>query len=73
VMVTHDMAEAVLLADRVVVLKAGRILADGFGRQAQRPGSEKDCRRIEPRTTKFVAQLLRVRSHTVKLGNDQQG
>ena len=28
-MVTHDMAEAVLLADRVVVLKAGRILADG--------------------------------------------
>ena len=28
-MVTHDMAEAVLLADRVVVLAAGRILADG--------------------------------------------
>ena len=29
VMVTHDMAEAALLADRVVVLKDGRILADG--------------------------------------------
>ncbi|HEY8616885.1 ATP-binding cassette domain-containing protein [Phenylobacterium sp.] len=29
VMVTHDMAEAVLLADRIVVLKAGRVLADG--------------------------------------------
>lgn len=29
VMVTHDMAEAVLLADRVVVLAHGRILADG--------------------------------------------
>jgi osmoprotectant transport system ATP-binding protein len=29
VMVTHDMAEAVLLADRIVVLAAGRILADG--------------------------------------------
>jgi len=28
-MVTHDMAEAVLLADRIVVLAAGRILADG--------------------------------------------
>jgi osmoprotectant transport system ATP-binding protein len=28
-MVTHDMAEAVLLADRVVVLSKGRILADG--------------------------------------------
>ena len=29
VMVTHDLAEAVLLADRIVVLKAGRIAADG--------------------------------------------
>jgi osmoprotectant transport system ATP-binding protein len=28
-MVTHDMAEAVLLADRIVVLAHGRILADG--------------------------------------------
>lgn len=29
VMVTHDMTEAVLLADRIVMLKAGRIVADG--------------------------------------------
>ncbi|WP_309643810.1 ABC transporter ATP-binding protein [Phenylobacterium sp.] len=29
VMVTHDMTEAVLLADRIVVLKAGRVVADG--------------------------------------------
>jgi osmoprotectant transport system ATP-binding protein len=29
VMVTHDVMEAVLLADRIVVLDAGRILADG--------------------------------------------
>ena len=29
IMVTHDIAEAVLLADRIVVLAAGRILADG--------------------------------------------
>ena len=28
-MVTHDMAEAVLLADRIVVLSGGRIRADG--------------------------------------------
>jgi osmoprotectant transport system ATP-binding protein len=28
VMVTHDMQEAVLLADRIVVMRAGRILAD---------------------------------------------
>ena len=30
VMVTHDMAEAVLLADRVIVLREGRIVADGI-------------------------------------------
>jgi len=29
VMVTHDMGEAVLLADRIVVLQAGRVMADG--------------------------------------------
>lgn len=29
VMVTHDMAEAVLLADRIVVLRGGRVVADG--------------------------------------------
>jgi osmoprotectant transport system ATP-binding protein len=29
VMVTHDVMEAVLLADRIVVMDAGRILADG--------------------------------------------
>jgi osmoprotectant transport system ATP-binding protein len=29
VMVTHDMTEAVLLADRIVMLEAGRIVADG--------------------------------------------
>jgi osmoprotectant transport system ATP-binding protein len=31
-MVTHDMAEAVLLADRIVVLQAGRVVADGAPR-----------------------------------------
>jgi osmoprotectant transport system ATP-binding protein len=33
VMVTHDIAEAVLLADRIVVLDGGRILADGAPRE----------------------------------------
>ena len=28
-MVTHDVMEALLLADRIVVLEAGRIVADG--------------------------------------------
>jgi len=29
VMVTHDMAEALLLADRVIVMESGRVVADG--------------------------------------------
>jgi osmoprotectant transport system ATP-binding protein len=29
VMVTHDMAEAVLLADRIIVMRSGRVVADG--------------------------------------------
>jgi osmoprotectant transport system ATP-binding protein len=32
-MVTHDIGEAVLLADRIVVLKAGRIIGDGSAAQ----------------------------------------
>jgi len=29
IMVTHDMAEALLIADRILVMSAGRIVADG--------------------------------------------
>src|SRR5258708_35382481 len=29
VMITHDMTEAILLADRVAVMRAGRLLAQG--------------------------------------------
>lgn len=32
-MVTHDVFEAVLLADRIIVMRAGRIVADGTPRQ----------------------------------------
>ena len=32
VMITHDMLEALLLADRIVVMRAGRIIADGTPR-----------------------------------------
>ena len=33
VMITHDMAEAVLLADRIAVMRAGRLVAEGSPRE----------------------------------------
>jgi len=33
VMITHDMAEAVLLADRIAVMQAGRLVAEGSPRE----------------------------------------
>ena len=45
-MVTHDMAEAVLLADRIVVLKAGRILADGAPADLLARASDPDVRAL---------------------------
>jgi osmoprotectant transport system ATP-binding protein len=33
VMVTHDVLEAVLLADRIIMLRAGEIVADGTPRE----------------------------------------
>lgn len=42
VMVTHDVQEAVLLADRIVVLKGGRILADGEPRALLRGHPDAD-------------------------------
>lgn len=46
VMVTHDMAEAVLLADRIVVLKGGRILADGAPADLLAATSDPDVRAL---------------------------
>lgn len=46
VMVTHDMAEAVLLADRIVVLKAGRILADGAPADLLATSADPDVRAL---------------------------
>ncbi len=46
VMVTHDMAEAVLLADRIVVLKAGEILADGTPADLSRNSQDPDVRAL---------------------------
>ncbi|MCK3718669.1 ATP-binding cassette domain-containing protein, partial [Escherichia coli] len=33
VMITHDMAEALLLADRVAVMRAGRLIAQGAAQE----------------------------------------
>jgi len=46
VMVTHDMAEAVLLADRVVVMKAGAVVADGTPAQLLATAADPDVRRL---------------------------
>ena len=46
VMVTHDMAEAILLADRIVVLEAGRILADGPPHDLTGPGQPQAVREL---------------------------
>lgn len=51
IMVTHDMAEALLLADRVLVMKAGRIVADCTPRAliAGQGGAEADALVAVPR------------------------
>lgn len=46
IMVTHDMAEAVLLADRIVVLKSGRILADGAPAKLLAQATDPDVRAL---------------------------
>ncbi len=51
VLVTHDMAEAVLLSDRIVLLSGGQIVADGTPRDfaAGRAGTEAEALMAAPR------------------------
>jgi osmoprotectant transport system ATP-binding protein len=46
VMVTHDMAEAVLLADRIAVLGEGRLLAQGRPAELMSPGAPAQVRAL---------------------------
>jgi osmoprotectant transport system ATP-binding protein len=58
VMITHDTLEAVLLADRVVVLRDGRIIADGTPQQLMRHAEDA-----------YVRQLMQTpRRHAERLG-----
>ncbi len=47
VMITHDMTEAILLADRVAVMGSGRLLAQGTPAELSRSGDS------------YVGELLR--------------
>ncbi len=57
VMVTHDMAEAVLLADRIVVLGQGRILADGPPAALLRDSSDPQVRALLEAPKRQAARL----------------
>jgi osmoprotectant transport system ATP-binding protein len=46
VMVTHDVLEAVLLADRIIVMRAGRIVADGSPRSLVSGHPDEEVRRM---------------------------
>jgi osmoprotectant transport system ATP-binding protein len=45
-MVTHDVMEAVLLADRLLVMDAGRLIADGAARELGGPGADPRVRAL---------------------------
>jgi len=60
VMVTHDMAEAVLLADRIVVLRDGAIVADGAPAQLLAETKDPGVRALLE-SPKRQAERLRVR------------
>jgi len=60
VMVTHDMAEAVLLADRIVVLRDGAIVADGVAAELLAKTADPDVRALLE-APKRQAERLRAR------------
>ncbi|NOU31112.1 MAG: ATP-binding cassette domain-containing protein, partial [Polyangiaceae bacterium] len=61
IMVTHDIQEAILLSDRIVVLSKGRIIADVAPRDTQRPQEDPEVAAL---FAVPVAQAERVREIT---------
>ena len=60
VMVTHDMGEAVLLADRIVVLRQGRVVADGAAADLLAKATDEGVRQLLE-APKRQAERLRAR------------
>ena len=61
-MVTHDVLEAVLLADRIIVMRAGEIAADGSPQELMNARADADVRSLmdTPRRQALrVAELLK--------------
>jgi osmoprotectant transport system ATP-binding protein len=65
VMITHDVLEAVLLADRIVVMRSGRIVADGTPRELLEGHPDEDVRSLMDMPRR---QAERVRALTDKNG-----
>ena len=70
VMVTHDVQEAVLLADRIVVIKAGRILADGAPRGLLTAAADPEVQALMDMPRR---QAERVRALMAKPGEPEHG
>jgi len=57
VMVTHDVLEAVLLADRIVVMKAGSIVASGTPREMMNEENDAGIRKLMDMPRRQIARM----------------
>jgi osmoprotectant transport system ATP-binding protein len=57
VLVTHDMLEALLLADRILVLRSGQIVADGNPRELLSSDGDAAVRELFDMPKKQMARL----------------
>jgi osmoprotectant transport system ATP-binding protein len=71
VMVTHDMQEAILLADRIIVLKAGRIIADVLPRDCLNPQSDRDVADLMAMPLRQAERVRAIVAGSGRSGNAQ--